>query len=329
MSVDMIESKQDMAAHHALRLLGLLGFYHHDPIPVQMFYNAWDGSRSTRAPDYLPWTDTILDFIDYRQAVQASVTLLASVSLITTNTDASISLYILVHEWCRDRTSEDDERQLSYQRGLSLLTSSVNLEFASEDYTFSARLRDQLDDVSKEDKMYQWSVLALVLAENGWTKDALPLTEEVVKLHKSKLGADHPDTLNSIHNLANRCSEAGREAETLQLTEEVVKPRKSKLGADHPDTLMSMHNLANRCSEAGREAETLQLTEEMVKLRKSKLGADHPNTLKSMHSLAVWYSEAGRGAEALQLTQEVVELRRYKLGESHPDIGIKKTSTAS
>ncbi|KAK5562446.1 hypothetical protein LTR43_011950 [Exophiala xenobiotica] len=138
MSVDMIESKQDMAAHHALRLLGLLGFYHHDPIPVQMFYNAWDGSRSTRAPDYLPWTDTILDFIDYRQAVQASVTLLASVSLITTNTDASISLYILVHEWCRDRTSEDDERQLSYQRGLSLLTSSVNLEFASEDYTFSA-----------------------------------------------------------------------------------------------------------------------------------------------------------------------------------------------
>ncbi|KAK5312980.1 hypothetical protein LTR93_011122 [Exophiala xenobiotica] len=230
-------------------------------------------------------------------AMQASVTLLASVSLITTNTDASISLYILVHEWCRDRTSEDDERQLSYQRALSLLTSSVNLEFASEDYTFRRslvshvheflRLRDQLDDVSKEDKMYQWSVLALVLAENGWTKDALPLTEEVVELHKSKLGADHPDTLNSIHNLAIRYSEAGREAEALQLTEEVVKLRKSKLGADHPDTLMSMHNLANRCSEAGREAETLQLTEEVVKLRKSKLG------------------------------------------ESHPDIGIKKTSTAS
>ncbi|KAK5202499.1 hypothetical protein LTR41_011753 [Exophiala xenobiotica] len=125
-SVDMIESKQDRAAHHALRLLGLLGFYHHDQIPVQMFYNAWDGSRSTRAPDYLPWTDTISDFLHYRQAVQASVTLLASFSLITRNTDASISLHPLVHEWCRDRTSEDDERQLNYQRALSLLTSFVN-----------------------------------------------------------------------------------------------------------------------------------------------------------------------------------------------------------
>ncbi|KAK5260992.1 hypothetical protein LTR40_003095, partial [Exophiala xenobiotica] len=328
-SVDMIESKQDRAAHHALRLLGLLGFYHHDQIPVQMFYKAWDGSQSTRPPNYLPWTDTISGFLDYRQAVQASVTLLASFSLITRNTDASISLHPLVHEWCRDRTSEDDERQLSYQRALSLLTSSVNWKFASEDYMFRRSLvshvheflrpGDQLDNVSGEDKMHQWLVLALILAENGRTKDALPLTEEVVALRKSKLGADHPETLRSMHSLAIAYSEAGRRAEALQLMEEVVELQKSKLGPDHPDTVESMHSLAIRYSEAGRREEALQLTEEVVGLRKSKLGEDHPETLRSMHNLAIRYSEAGRREEALQLTQEVVELHKSKLGADHPD----------
>ncbi|KAK5214857.1 hypothetical protein LTR72_012037, partial [Exophiala xenobiotica] len=71
------------------------------------------------------------------------------------------------------------------------------------------------------------------------------LTEEVVELRKSKLGADHPDALRSMHNLAYRYSEAGRRAEALQLTEKVVELQTSKLGADHPDTLASQKFLAS------------------------------------------------------------------------------------
>ncbi|OQV06016.1 hypothetical protein CLAIMM_10659 [Cladophialophora immunda] len=48
--------------------------------------------------------------------------------------------------------------------------------------------RDELDELSKGDKIQQWPVLALILAENGSIKDALPLTEEVVALRKSTLG---------------------------------------------------------------------------------------------------------------------------------------------
>ena len=32
---------------------------------------------------------------------------------------------------------------------------------------------------------------------------ALPLFEETVQLRKAKLGADHPDTLNSMNSLAS------------------------------------------------------------------------------------------------------------------------------
>ncbi|KAK5215421.1 hypothetical protein LTR47_011280 [Exophiala xenobiotica] len=94
--VDMIESKQDRAAHHALQLLGLLGFYHHDQIPVEMFYNVWDPSQPNQTLDYLPWNDTIADFLEYRQSAQASITLLASFSRLTRNADASVSLHPLM-----------------------------------------------------------------------------------------------------------------------------------------------------------------------------------------------------------------------------------------
>lgn len=56
-------------------------------------------------------------------------------------------------------------------------------------------------------------------SEVGRLEEALGLTEQVVALQKSKLGEDHPDTLMSIHELANLYSEAGQ------------------LEEGHPDTL--------------------------------------------------------------------------------------------
>ena len=79
-----------------------------------MFYNAWRQTEEHyNAPDYLPWQEVVKDFLDYRQSVQTSVGLLASFSLVIRNSDASLSLYPLVHEWCRDRIRAD-EQQFSY-----------------------------------------------------------------------------------------------------------------------------------------------------------------------------------------------------------------------
>ena len=327
-SIDAIESRKDAVSQHALRLLGLLGFYHHDQIPIQMFYNAWHQSRAGEVHDCLPWHDTLSDFLTYRQSVQMSTSLLASFSLIIRTVDASLTLHPLVHEWCRDRMSHDDQ-ELSYRRALLLLSSSVKWKFETEDYSYRRTLVSHVHqllrqgehqvELSEESRMETWPDLALILGENGWTRDSVQLSEAVLKLRKNKLGEDHPNTLTSMANLANRYSEAGRRAEALKLTEAVLKLQKSKLGEDHPDTLGSMVNLANWYSEAGRRAEALKLTEVVLKLQKSKLGEDHPDTLGSMANLAIDYGEAGRREEALELSEVVLELQKSKLGEDHPD----------
>jgi tetratricopeptide (TPR) repeat protein len=327
-SVDMIESRHDTASHHALRLLSLLGFFHHDQIPVQMFYNAWHQLQTTQTPEFLPWHDEISDFFGYRQSVEASITLLISFSLITRNADASLSLHPLVHDWSRDRMSQD-EQQLSYRRALWLLIGSVEWKFEIEDFAFRRtlvphvheflRLRSYQDELDDEDKIQNWPTLALILEENGWTSDALLLTEEVLQLRKRMLGESHPDTLTSIHSLAICYNLAGRRSEALQLAEQVLHLRKMVLGESHPDSLTSMHSLAICYNLAGRRSEALQLAEQVVNLRKMVLGESHPDSLTSMHSLAICYNPAGRRSEALQLAEQVLHMRKRVLGESHPD----------
>jgi serine/threonine protein kinase len=133
------------------------------------------------------------------------------------------------------------------------------------------------------------------------------------------LGADHPDTLAVMNNLALSYAAAGRNDRALPLLEETVALRRAKLGADHTDTLVSMTNLANRYAAAGQLDRALKLREETLALRKAKFGTDHPDTIKGMNNLAISYNAAGRADRAIALHQEALALMKAKLGPDHPD----------
>ena len=137
--------------------------------------------------------------------------------------------------------------------------------------------------------------LAIQWGGAGRQAEAIQLTEQVVKLRKSKLGDDHPDTLTSMHNLAVQYSEVGRRAEALQLTELVLELFKNKLGNNHPKTLASMHNLAIDYSETGRETEALLLTEQLSTIRKNKLARDHQDGFDERSFVDSAYGTASDG----------------------------------
>ncbi len=66
-----------------------------------------------------------------------------------------------------------------------------------------------------------------------------------MQFSKTKLGADHLDTLASMNNLASIYSNQGwwEEAETLFVL--VRETFEVKFGADHPSTLTSVYNLVS------------------------------------------------------------------------------------
>ena len=91
--------------------------------------------------------------------------------------------------------------------------------------------------------------------ERGGTLDA---TREV-------LGAQHPDTLTSMNNLASVLYNQGKLAEAEGLLWEVLKAAREVLGARHPDTMASMNNLANVLSAQGKLADAERLHRETLK----------------------------------------------------------------
>jgi hypothetical protein len=62
-------------------------------------------------------------------------------------------------------------------------------------------------------------------------------------MSKTKLGADHSDTLNSMNNLAYTWKGQGRDEAALNLIKECVKLRTHKLGAKNPHTIGSRQRL--------------------------------------------------------------------------------------
>jgi hypothetical protein len=73
-----------------------------------------------------------------------------------------------------------------------------------------------------------------------------------METRKAQLGADHPNTLRSMANLASTYRNQGRWDEAEKLEVQVTETRKAKLKVDHPDTLTGMANLASTLWNRGR-----------------------------------------------------------------------------
>lgn len=143
--------------------------------------------------------------------------------------------------------------------------------------------------------------------------------EEQVEIRKTKLGADHHDTLRSMMDLASVYRDQGRLEEAEPLFVHVTETRKTKLGVDHLDTLTSMEGQALIYGAQGRYISAEGLFLQVVETRKISLGADHSDTLTSVAHLALMYTEEGRLDEAEALFNQLIETRQTKLGAFHPD----------
>ena len=66
----------------------------------------------------------------------------------------------------------------------------------------------------------------------------------VVAAQQAELGPDHPDTLQSKHDLAVSYAAQNRPEEAECLLVEVFEGRRKRLGPDHPHTITSLQTLA-------------------------------------------------------------------------------------
>jgi Tetratricopeptide repeat len=65
----------------------------------------------------------------------------------------------------------------------------------------------------------------------------------MMETSKTKLGADHPDTLTSMANLAVTWKDMGRRGEALGLIQTCSELQQRILGVGHPHTLSTLSTL--------------------------------------------------------------------------------------
>ncbi|KAL7796270.1 hypothetical protein V8C43DRAFT_304161 [Trichoderma afarasin] len=185
---------------------------------------------------------------------------------------------------------------------------------------------------SKDEKKARASLLYCIAdyfnLEGKWSQAEMFHTE-AREIRRELLGADHLDTLNSMHSLAFTYICQGRWKEAEDLNVQVMETYKIKLGADHLYTLTSISNLASTYVYQCRWKEAEDLNVEVMETCKMKLGADHLDTLKSMHNLASTYGKQGRWKEAEDLNMQVMEIRKMKLGTDHPHTLTSMNNLAS
>ena len=115
---------------------------------------------------------------------------------------------------------------------------------------------------------------------------------------EQRLGADHPDTLASVSNLAGLLQAQGKLAEAELLFRRALEGYEQQLGAQHPDTLTSVNNLAGLLQARDKLAEAEPLCRRVLECREQQLGALHPDTLGSVYNLSVLLKAQGKLAEA-------------------------------
>src|SRR3546814_12836803 len=86
--------------------------------------------------------------------------------------------------------------------------------------------------------------LAILLGRMGEARLGREHMEKLVPMRREVLGADHEDTLSSLHNLAVMRIMTGDSEGALSLQRQLVATQTRRLGAEHPTTLSDRGTLA-------------------------------------------------------------------------------------
>ena len=125
------------------------------------------------------------------------------------------------------------------------------------------------------------NLAACFLEGSGDASAAVPLYRRALESRERVLGAEHPDTLGSVNNLAYCLETLGDAPAALPLYRRALEGHERVLGAEHPDTLISVGNLASCLQALGDASAALPLYRRALGSRERVLGAEHPDTLSS------------------------------------------------
>ena len=182
-----------------------------------------------------------------------------------------------------------------------------------------AQATSQVDAGLDAEKVKQLDAEAERLYKAGKYAEATAIAERSLAWREVELGPEHPDTAQSLNNLALLHHVQGLYAKAEPLFQRALAIREKALGPEHPDTAQSLNYLAALNHGQGLYAKAEPLSQRGLAIREKALGPEHPDTAQSLNDLAELYGSQGLYARAEPLYQRALAIREKALGPTHPD----------
>src|ERR1022692_1542923 len=225
------------------------------------------------------------------------------------------------------RTRRERDRA---DRVTEFMTGMFKVSNPSEARGNDIRAREILDKASKdidtglakdpELQAQMMHVMGHVYQSLGLYAKADSLLRRAVEIRRSILGAQNPDTLKSMNDLAIVLEDESRYAEAEKWSRATLDTRRHELGSEHRDPLNSMSQLALILNNKGRYPEAEKLNREALDAARRVFGPQDRMTKTAMQHLAIDLSYEGKYPDAEKAFREVLEIDRRTLVSDHPAV---------
>lgn len=166
------------------------------------------------------------------------------------------------------------------------------------------------------------------LYRQGDYAGASRIGERVLAIFEQAYGAEHPNTVTALNNLAALYQNMGESARAEPLFHRALAVREKTLGA-HPLTANSLNNLATLYQAMGAYVRAEPLFRRALAIRTEVVGEEHPDTAMSLNNLATLYNGMGDYARAAPMYERALAIRERVLDPWDPAIATSLHNLAS
>ncbi len=172
------------------------------------------------------------------------------------------------------------------------------------------------------------AVEAALSAEEGKLEDAIRQQGAGVSLLRSVYGAEHPNTIRALRNLANALEASGRFEESLSAAEEAEAASARLLGSEHPATLAATSSVATVLFDLGEYDRSLELSRRCLEIAEREYGAENYRVGEAADGVGNALLADGDAGGALDQFRRVEGIYRKVWGPENYYVGLVLSSEA-
>ncbi|KAG1672938.1 hypothetical protein FOA52_012383 [Chlamydomonas sp. UWO 241] len=235
---------------------------------------------------------------------------------IVMNVAMLVHVAVAVRSGGRKERQEDEQRfnKLGYDRAPNLLSVGAKGGLAIEELW---SMHGPTACLALESTAFAHHT-AYVKEDRDEDDEEIRLLQLALAIRQEEMGAEHPDTQDSLSSLASRLLQKGKVDECEQLLRRVLAARQKALGAEHPDTLSILNDLAWLLRmQPGKLDEAEQLAQRALAGYEKLPGPETPGLLATLDTLAVVLSKQGKLDEAEKLSRRALAGCEKLLGPKH------------